>query len=83
MKLAGKRLRLGAAALLTTIALGAIITPGIVSADTSGAAPSVQHPETNNKCYEHVTEYKYKRPKYKTEYQYQKQTHERSQREEV
>ncbi len=55
MKLAGKRLRLGAAALLTTIALGAIITPGIVSADTSGAAPSVQHPETNNKCYEQVT----------------------------
>ncbi len=72
MKLAGNRLRLGAAAILTAIGLGAVITPGVASAGTPSVSPSVEHPETNNggKCYAQVTQYKYEQ--FKTEYKYVK-----------
>ena len=67
MKFAGQRLRFGAAAFLTTMALGAVITPGIVSADSPQAAPSVEHHPATTKCYEQVTEYKYvKYTRYRT-----------------
>ena len=80
MKLAGNRLRLGAAALLTTIALAAIITPGSASAGAPGATPSAAHSETGNdgKCYEQVVEYKYQRQTFRTEYKMVKSTRERT-----
>ena len=60
MKQAGNRLRLGAAALLTAIALGAIITPGVVSAGTPSAAPSATNlVNSGGNCTETYTEYQY------------------------
>ena len=62
MKLAGNRLRLGAAALLTMAGRAPrerSSHPDCASAGTSSVSPSVERPETNNKCYAQVTQYKY------------------------
>jgi LPXTG-motif cell wall-anchored protein len=72
MSKVGLRLRVVAAALLTMVTLGAV-APVAVSAQQS-----VTGGGGGNKCYEQVQQYRYKREKLVTEYQYQKQTHERS-----
>jgi hypothetical protein len=71
MKLAGSRLRLVAVALLTLVT-GALIVPVAVSAH--------QQPASGNggKCYEQVTEYRYERTTYTTEYKMIKVTRERT-----
>jgi LPXTG-motif cell wall-anchored protein len=71
MSRVGLRLRVVAAALLTMVTLGAV-APVAASAQQSVTGGG------DNKCFEQVQQYRYKREKLVTEYQYQKQTHERS-----
>ena len=73
MKTAGNRLRFVAVALLSMIVV-ALIAPVATSAHQ--AAPSTGG--GSSKCYEQIQQYKYERAKFSTEYQYQKQTHERT-----
>ena len=70
MKTAGNRLRLGAVALLSMIAV-ALIAPVATSAHQTA-------PGNGGKCYEQVTQYKYQRATYKTRVPVPEADHERS-----